>query len=315
LKITFLGTSSGAPSIDRNVSSLALQQDQRSALWIFDCGEGTQHQVLRSRLRLSQLERLFITHLHGDHVFGLGGLLASRSLQQGGVTPVTLYGPSGLREYLRGVLDITQTRLGYPIQIEQIRTGVVYEDARVRVVCAPMRHRIEAYGYAIEEKEQPGHFDVRRAQALGIPAGPLYGRLKNGESILLADGRTFLGADFVGPPQPGRKVAFTGDTSFTENAVELARHADLLIHESTYLQEDLELAQRSMHSTSMMAANVAVQAGVKTLILTHFSTRYDSESASRMGDLLAEARAIFPNTFLAYDFWSYEIPRRKVEAP
>jgi ribonuclease Z len=309
MKITFLGTSSGTPSRHRNVSSLALQLPQQGTLWLFDCGEGTQHQVLRSPLRLSQLERVFITHLHGDHLFGLVGLLATRSLQAGGVSPVTLYGPPGLAEYVRRVMDLSQMRVGYPIEVKTITPGAIYEDANFSVVCAPVMHRITAFGYAVIEKDQPGRFEVEKAQALGIPAGPLYGRLKNGETITLEDGRVIDGRELTGPMRPGRKIVYTGDTTYTPQTVTLAQNADVLIHEATYLEEDLDLAKRAAHSTAKMAAQVAGEAGVKTLILTHFSSRYEMDAGSRLSDLLEEARSIFPNTLLAYDFYSYEVDR------
>lgn len=311
MKITFLGTSSGTPSRTRNVSSVALQLPEQGTLWLFDCGEATQHQILRSPLRLSQLDRIFFTHLHGDHLFGLPGLLASRSMQNGGVTPVTLYGPAGLAEYVRVSLEISQSHPGYPIQVEVVRPGAVYEDDLFQVVCAPVRHRVEAYGYAVIEKTQPGRFDVERAQALGIPPGPLYGRLKNGETLTLADGRVIDGQELIGPPRPGRKIVHCGDTTYTNSAVELARDADVVIHEATYLQDDLAQAQRGMHSTAAMAAQTALRAQARLLILTHFSARY--EAGSRLGDLLAEARAIFPNTILAHDFLTHEVPRHEPE--
>jgi len=308
MKITFLGTSSGAPTRARNVSSIALQWSQTGKLWLFDCGEGTQHQILRSPLRLSQLERVFFTHLHGDHLFGIAGLLATRSMMEANTSPVTLYGPAGLGAYLQCTLDASQTRLAYPIKTQIIAGGPVYEDETVRVECAPMVHRAPAFGYAIVEKEQTGRFDVEKAQALGIPAGPLYGRLKQGESVTLPDGRTVHGADLVGPPRPGRKLVTCGDTAFTPNAISLARDADVLIHEATYLEEDRPLAVRAQHSTALSAARVAREARVQLLILTHFSPRY--EAGGRLADLLAEARSAFPNTLLAEDFFTYEIPRK-----
>ncbi len=311
MKITFLGTSSGAPSRTRNVSGIALQLPPRGALWLFDCGEGTQHQIGRSPLRLSRLEKVFFTHLHGDHLFGLPGLLASRSLQDGGVTPVTLYGPPGLAEYARCAIEVSQTHLGYPLSVETVAPGAVYQDEDLRVVCAPVAHGVASFGYAVQEKEQPGRFAVDRARALGIPEGPLYARLKSGETITLADGRTIRGAELVGPPRPGRKVVYCGDTTYTRSAVELARGADVLIHEATYLHEDEALARRARHATAVMAAEVAREAGVRVLLLTHFSPRYESDGGSRMGDLLAEARAVFPGTLLARDLWSYEVPRHE----
>lgn len=311
MKITFLGTSSGTPSRSRNVSAIGLQLIQQGKLWLFDCGEGTQHQVLRSPLRLSQLDRIFITHLHGDHLYGLPGLLASRSLSVGASTPVTIYGPNGLSEFLRVVFERSQTRPGFPVRVEVLRPGTVYEDNEFEVVCAPMAHRIESYGFAVNEKTKTGHFEVEQATALGIPPGPIFGQLKRGETVILPDGRAIDGATLVGPPVPGRRVVYAGDTGETPRAVELAQGADVLIHEATYMSDDAELALRGAHSTAALAARVAQQADVKALILTHISPRYDVDGGSRLPELLAEAQAIFPNTYLARDFWSFEVLRQE----
>lgn len=312
MQITFLGTGSGAPSRGRNVAALALNLPERRDLWLFDCGEGTQHQALRvPHVRLSQLSCVFITHLHGDHVFGLPGLLASRALAQGGQSPVTVYGPERLGEYLRGVFRATGNP-GYPVTIETVRPGLIKEDESFAVYCAPARHRTEAYAYAVVERDQAGRFDVEAAQALGIPAGPLYGRLKAGETVTLADGRVIDGTALVGPPRPGRKIVYSGDTSFAPEVVTLAHDADLLIHEATYRETDRPLADRAAHSTATQAAEVARQAGgVRSLLLTHFSPRYESEGLAEMQELLAEAQAIFPETRLAYDFLRVEVPRRQ----
>ena len=186
-------------------------------------------------------------------------------------------------------------------------------EADRRVVCAPVAHGVEAYAYAVIEGEQPGRFDAEAARALGIPAGPLYGRLKRGETITLPDGRTIHGADLVGFPRPGRTVVFSGDTGPSENLIGLARNADLLVHEATYGQADAPLARRARHSTAAEAAEAARLAGVCALVLTHFSPRYESENGAGLADLLAEAQAIFPDTRLAHDFWSLDVPRRAPE--
>ena len=307
MKISFLGTGSGAPSRHRNVSALALQRSQQSGAWLFDCGEGTQHQIMRSPVRLSQIERIFVSHMHGDHVFGLPGLLASRSLQAGSLTPVTLYGPPGLQEYLRRTFELSQTRPGYPWEVVTVSPGLVCEDAQSQVFCTPVQHRIPAFAYAVIERDKAGHFDVGKAAALGIPPGPVYGKLKSGQTVTLEDGRVIEGGSLTGPTRRGRRFVFSGDTTYTRNLVELAQGADVLVHEATYLAEDTPLAERAAHSTSVMAAQVAKQAGVRTLILTHVSARYEGEGGSRLTDLLAEAQAIFPNTMLARDLWSFEI--------
>jgi len=307
LKLFFLGTGAGSPSLARNVSSLGLQWTQRGALWLFDAGEGTQQQVLRSPLRLSQLEYIYVTHLHGDHVFGLPGLLASRSSAQDIQTPVTIFGPPGLEEWLRVTLHLTGTGLRYPLTVQTVREGLIFEDDTRQVYCRRLAHRIVSYGYAVCEKPRPGTFDARQAQDLGIPPGPLYGRLKAGETLALPDGRTVDGRTLVGPPRPGRKVVICGDTATTPATVELAQSADVLVHEATFLSDQADRAAVSGHSTAASAAQVARDAQVGTLILTHISARYESDSESRLPELLAEAQAIFPNTLLARDFWSYEV--------
>ncbi len=293
------------------MTSIALQLDQQSKLWLFDCGEGTQHQVLRSPLRLSQLDKIFITHLHGDHLFGLVGLLASRSLQDSIESPVTIYGPQGLSEYIRVSLEISRTRLQYPIHIEITKPGQICDTEMVEVFAAPMSHGITAFGYAVSEKTQPGRFEVERAKELGIPEGPLYGQLKRGETVTLLDGREIDGKSLVGAEKPGRKIVFCGDTTFTPNAIELSRDCDLLIHEATYMHADKPLALRANHSTAIMAAEVALQAGAKMLALTHFSARYEADTAQGLPELLAEAQSVFPNTYLAHDFWTVTVPRRE----
>ncbi len=301
--LTFLGTSSGTPTRARNVTSIALQLPQRAALWLFDCGEGTQHQVLRSPLRLSQLEKILITHMHGDHIFGLVGLLASRALGSAGTTPVTLYGPPGLREYVRATLKYSETHLSYPLNFQTIEPGVVCTAHEFTVECKQLKHRIPAFGYSVIEADQPGHFDAERAKAMGIPFGPIYGHLKAGNTVTLPDGRTIDGKQLVGPGRAGRKLTYCSDTIFAPEAIQLAYQADVLIHESTYLAEDTALAERGMHSTATMAAQVAYLAKVRQLILTHFSPRYETGVAA----MLDEARAIFPNVLAAEDFLRYEI--------
>jgi ribonuclease Z len=310
MKLTFLGTGAGAPTRHRNVSGIGLQFIQQSILWLFDCGEGTQQQILRSPLKLSQLERVFITHMHGDHVFGLPGMLASRSLQQTTLTPVTIYGPAGVEQYVQTALGLSGSHLSYPITTVTVQPGLLYEDALCTVECIQLQHRITAFGYAVIEKEQPGHFDAEAAKDLGIPPGPLYGRLKNGEVVTLDDGRIIDGTTLVGPSRPGRKIVYCSDTIFCNASIDLARNADVLIHEATYNEEDYDLAIRGGHSTAQQAAQVAAAAQVKTLILTHFSARYESKEGPGIESLLAEAQAIFPNTLIANDFWSHEITRK-----
>jgi ribonuclease Z len=309
LQITFLGTSAGMPTRSRNVSSVALRLLQRGEVWLFDCGEGTQHQIIKSELSLSKIRRIFITHLHGDHVFGLMGLLATCGLA-GTPSSIDVYGPRGLNEYLTACGLYSQTHFAFPLRVHSVLPGPIYEDAEFLVTCEELRHRVEDFGYRVTEKDRPGSLDSVRAADLGIPAGPLYGRLKRGEVITLPDGRVINGADLVGPKETGRRIAYCTDTTYSEGAIELAADADLLIHEATYAQRDEELALRSLHSTSSIAARVASAANAKRLILTHISPRYGPGDEIGPDDLLNEARAIFPNTELAHDFLTVEVPRR-----
>ena len=311
MQVTFLGTSSGVPTRGRNVSAVALRLPQRAELWLFDCGEGTQHQFLRSDLRVSQLRRVFVTHMHGDHVFGLPGLLASLGLA--GTCPgIDLYGPDRLRDFLEGVLHTSSTRISYPLRHHRVRQAAasgtpLLELDDISVRCAPLTHRVPAVAYRVDQKPRPGRFDVAQARKLGIPPGPIYARLKQGASVTLEDGRIINGASLCGPERPGASIVYCTDTVFCEAAVELAAGADLLIHESTFSHAEAELAFARQHSTSTMAAQTALAAGVKQLALTHLSPRYGPGNAVTPDDLLAEARAIFPDTLLARDFLSIDV--------
>ena len=311
MQVTFLGTSSGVPTRARNVSAVAVRLSQRSELWLFDCGEGTQHQFLRSDLRLSQLRRIFITHMHGDHVFGLPGLLASLGLS-GSSDGVDLYGPDPLESYLEGVLRTSSTRIGYPLEVHQVRSAaeakrIVFEDSDLTVRATPLHHRVPAYAYRVEEKPKPGRFDIQKAQELAIPPGPVYASLKRGETVALEDGRQIDGRTLCGPEKAGASLVYCTDTVFCEAAVTLAKGADLLIHESTFSHAEADMAFQRQHSTSTMAAQTAAEAGVGQLVLTHLSPRYAPGNAVTADDLLAEARAIFPNTILAKDFLCLDV--------
>ncbi|MEH2072344.1 MAG: ribonuclease Z [Nostoc sp.] len=310
MQITFLGTSSGVPTRSRNVSSVALRLPQRGELWLFDCGEGTQHQILRSELKISQLSRIFITHMHGDHIFGLMGLLATCGLA-GNVERIDIYGPPGLNEYIQTASRYSYTHFSYPIKVHAIRPGVIYEDDDFIVSCGNLHHRITAFGYRVAEKDRTGRFDIEKAKALQIPPGRIYGQLKRGETVTLNDGRVIHGVELCGPTEIGRKIAYCTDTIFCDGAVELADDADVLIHEATFAHQDADMAFQRLHSTSTMAAQTALAAGAHRLIMTHFSPRYAPGNNLELKDLLQEARAIFPHTDMAYDFMVHEIPRRR----
>jgi ribonuclease Z len=286
LTIVFLGTSSGTPSRERNVSSVAVVLD--GTVLLFDCGEGTQHQLLRAPVRSGAIDAIFITHLHGDHIYGLPGLLATMSMN-GRDRPLTLVGPEGLREHVECVLRTSHHNPIFPIDV----TAPPYRGDGFSVVSAPLEHSIPALGYCVIEDDRPGEFDPHRARELGIPPGPEWGELQRA-----GDPRV------CGPPRRGRRVAYCTDTRPCASAAELARGADVLIHESTYAEELREDADARLHSTAAGAASVAAAAGVDRLILTHFSTRYRD-----VAPLLAEARAVFPNTDAAEDFAKFSLSR------
>lgn len=298
------------PTRARNVSCVAFRPPQRAEVWLFDCGEGTQHQLLRSDLNISQVSHIFITHMHGDHVLGLMGLLATCGMTAH-ARAINIYGPRPIADYVREVSRRTQFQTNYPLEVHEVSEGLVFEDDEYTVTCAPLKHRLTAYGYRVTEKDRPGHFDVERAERLGIPSGPVYGKLKRGERVTLADGRTFDGADFSGPPLRGRSVVYCTDTTYCRSSVELARGADLLIHEATFAEADEALALRATHSTAAMAARVAREAGVRRLLITHFSPRYFPGNETGPDDLLREARAVFPATEMAHDFLSVDVSRRE----
>jgi ribonuclease Z len=195
--------------------------------------------------------------------------------------------------------------------VHTVSPGLVYEDEEYLVTCDLLKHRIPAFGYRVTEKDRPGRFNAQKAQAQGIPSGPLYGQLKRGETIVLPDGRRLRGQDFCEAPERGRKFVYCTDTVYCESAITLAWGADVLIHEATFAHQDAAMAFERLHSTSTMAAQVALGAGVKLLFMTHFSPRYAPGNPLDVQDLLTEARAIFPQTKLAYDFLTYEIPRNR----
>ncbi|CAM3447688.1 MULTISPECIES: ribonuclease Z [Saccharibacillus] len=304
MELYFLGTNAGLPTTQRNVTSVALRMlEERRSSWLFDCGEATQHQILHSPLKLSRLEKIFITHMHGDHVFGLPGLLSSRSSQEG-APPLTVYGPQGLKQFLEVTLGATQSRVTFGLDIVEHAGGLIFEDEQIKVEAAALEHRIESYGYRMTEKDRPGSLNMELLREWGVRPGPEYGKLKNGESITV-DGRTITPDQVLGPPKRGRIVTILGDTRPTPGIDPLAAGADLLVHEATFTDEFADLAQKYYHSTAVQAAEAAKKAGVGELILTHFSSRY--KDPEQLQPLLDEARAVFPNTQLAMEHETYPV--------
>ncbi|MFC6181828.1 ribonuclease Z [Lactiplantibacillus daowaiensis] len=309
MQLEFLGTGAGSPGKFRNVTSTALRLlDERNEVWLFDVGEGTQHQILRTTLKPRKITKIFITHLHGDHIFGLPGFLSSRSFQ-GGDEPLTIYGPKGVRDFVMTALRVSGTRLSYPLKFEELTDGgVIFEDATFKVSCQTLEHRIATFGYRVEEADHPGELQAEKLKAMDIPSGPIYGQLKAGKTVTLPDGRTINGQDFLAAPQPGRIVTILGDTRKTDHAVSLAQNADVLVHESTFGKDEGKLAHNYYHSTSTQAAQVAKQAGVTQLLLTHISARYTGKLSK---ELQKQAQQVFKNTKVVRDFDLIEVPIKK----
>ena len=303
MRVIPLGTSSGRPTLKRNVSALAVA---REAEWLlFDCGEGTQVQIARAGLSPSRLSAVFITHLHGDHFNGLPGLLSTMGLDRR-TRNLALTGPRGIREYLDLLQRLRVAFLTYPVALKEFSSipepTLVYETAEYTVSALALDHRLFALGYRIDERPRPGRFSVEQARRLGVPEGPLWGRLQSGEDVRLDDKSVVRSSDVVGPARPGKSVAYCLDTRPCEMAVWLARDVDLLIHEATYTEEFAAEAQQYGHSTAAQAARTARDAGARRLLITHFSTRFPDPTP-----LLQEARAIFPDTLLAEDLAEIEV--------
>ncbi len=286
-----LGTASAIPAHGRHLSACVLRREGRALL--FDCGEGTQYQLRRAGLRRSRIEAVFITHLHGDHLFGLPGLLTSFALL-GRTAPLTIVGPADLAEVLHLLPGLKRDWLPFEVRHVGLEEGfehaVVYETDDFFVEARPLDHRVFTAGFRFETKPRPGRVDAVKARALGL-AGPQIGALVRGEAVTTEAGRVVEPAEIQGPPRPGVSFAYCLDTAPCDGARRLARGADLVLHDATFGEELRERALETGHATARQAAEVARDAGAKRLLLTHFSARYETPAP-----LVAEARAVFENT-------------------
>lgn len=294
LTVRFLGTSASRPTVERNVSSIALVREGETLM--FDCGEGTQRQMMRYGISFA-LSRIFFTHMHADHMLGVIGLC--RTLALGGRTePMHLFGPPGSDELLRHAIRLGTERQPFPIEVTEIKPGDAIEHEQYSLQTFPVDHAGKsALGYALVEKERLGRFDPDAARAMGIPEGPLWGALHRGRPVTLPDGRVVTAESLVGPSRPGRRVVLTGDSRPCDATIAAAANADVLVHEATFSDEEAARAVETGHSTAREAAEVAAKAGAKKLLLTHFSARYTRDAT----ELQTEARAVFPETYIARD--------------
>ncbi len=305
LDLVFFGTSGSMPTADRAPTALMIRRGGDRLL--FDCAEGTQRQMLRSNVGLVDLREVFLTHYHADHYLGLPGMLKTFSLR-GREVPITIYGPPGLSDLFSSLRRIFG-KLTYPYELVELSPGDSIEREDYGLVTFPVAHGVSSVGYALVEEDRPGRFDVETADALGIPNGPERGALQRGEPVTLAGGRVVTPDEVLGEARPSRTVVIAGDTAPATSVLEAARGADLLVHEATFLEDERERAHETAHSTAQEAAELARDAGVRMLALTHLSNRYFGPDAAR------EARAVFPETVVPRDFDIIEIPFPERGAP
>jgi len=299
LRLTLLGTAAARPTVGRNPSGIALQRE--SELYLLDCGEGTQRQMMRYGTGFG-VRTILVTHLHADHFLGITGLLRTMGLQ-GREEKLEIVGPPGSAGVLQDTVRLGLDRVPFDVEVSEMAPGERRVEQGYDVEAIGVRHRITAVGYAFREHPRPGRFDVERARALGIPEGPLFGRLHRGESVEV-EGRLIAPSDVVGAARPGRLVVYAGDTRPCRAIVDAARDADLLVHEATFSREESARARETFHSTAAEAATVARDARARRLVLTHLSARYSDAPHV----LEREARAIFPGAVAGYDGLSLEIP-------
>jgi ribonuclease Z len=300
LSLTFLGTGAACPTVERNVSAIAVHRE--GEMLLFDCGEGTQRQMMRYGVGFS-LRDIFLSHYHSDHFLGIIGLFRTMGLMDRKES-ICLYGPKGAQRILGAALSVGIERTKFPVEIVEVKPGDRLGRGDYELAVFETNHRADTVGYALVEHDRLGRFDPERARTLGIPEGPLWGQIHKGKAVSLPDGRVISPDELVGPSRPGRTLVYSGDTRPHAAVAAAARGADLLVHEATFGEDERARAVETGHSTAREAAVVARDAGVRRLALTHISPRYTRDAP----ELLEEAQAVFPATVVARDGLTIEVP-------
>jgi len=303
MKIIFLGTTGSIPTLERGLPAIAIQLEKEMLL--FDCGEGTQRQMAFAHISPMKLDAIFITHMHGDHFLGLTGLVQTLSLLDR-TRPLEVYCPAGELERLETYLEVPRYTLSFDVEIHELKPGEEVKRNGYRILTSDVDHPVPALAYAIVEDERPGKLDVKRAEELGLKIGPQLAKLKVGEAVELPGDKIVGPEEVLGPARSGRKIVYVGDTRPSENIVNFAKGADVLIHDCTLADDLAEKARENFHSTPSGAAETARRAGVKQLALIHVSPRYKDDSV-----LLEQAKKIFLNTVVAKDMMELEVKLQK----
>lgn len=309
MDLLFLGTSSGTPTRRRNVSGLALLDDSGKGWYLIDCGEATQHQLLRTPLTLHGLQAIFITHVHGDHCYGLPGLLASAGMA-GRLLPLDIVAPAAIEGWIRATLDMSQSRLPYELRFHPVETLSGWRNPQMHVEATTLSHRVPSWGYSFTEARLDARLDTDRLDHDGVPRGPLWGRLARGFDVEHA-GRTLRSGDYLLPSRPPRRIVVGGDNDRPELLRDACQGAHVLVHEATYTQPVADAGKAEFgHSTAAQVASFAQTAGVPNLVLTHFSARYQNTPGHRssIDEIRAEASSNYQGTLvLAEDFLRLKI--------
>jgi ribonuclease Z len=309
MKITFLGTSAGKPTKERNVSALGLELNQDNKWYLFDCGEATQHQLLHSHLSVAKLDTIFITHLHGDHYYGLPGLISSKKLDTC-FKPLSIYGPVGIRAFLEAAVKISEETLGYKLDIVEFKSGDEFRFDKFSVKVLPLVHSIESFAFYIKEDDITNKIDEKKLRALGVEPSKLYGELKRGKSVEF-EGKILEPKEFMLGPIIGRKLIIAGDNSEPDILGEHLQDIDLLVHECTYTQEVFDnLAVKILHTTARDLGLAAQKRNVKHLIANHINPRFNKSATQDIDVVYDEIKQNYKGKlFIANDFDIYKLER------